>query len=82
MVTTDDGYVLAGNAHSPTLILIGLRNGFTSTIQAVDLPCRPVRLSQLAAPHLYLLGGTSSGPIYLLDNTQSPTTYFVPVPAQ
>jgi len=82
VVTTGDDYVLAGNADSPALILIGLRNGFTSTIQAVDLPCPPARLSRLAAPHLYLLGGTSSGPIYLLDNTQSPITYFVPGPAQ
>ena len=82
VVTTGDDYVLAGNAVSPALILIGLRNGFTSTIQAVGLPCPPARLSQLGAPNLYLLGGTSSGPIYLLDNAQSPTTYFVPPPAQ
>jgi hypothetical protein len=82
VVTTDDDSILAGTSDSPTLILIGLRDGFTSTIQAVDLPCPPVRLSQLGAPHLYLLGGSSAGPIYLLDNTQSPMSYFVPGPAQ
>jgi hypothetical protein len=74
----DQDYVLAASSQNTKLLVMYLRNGFVSTVASSDLPCVPSRLTKLSLQHLYVLSGPAPGPTQLLENSQGPSTYFVP----